>query len=167
MATVTIEKEGQEKVFTGIGDAAPNSVAPAMLNCLIRMAETRAKARALRDAVNVSVSAFEELGEDDSQPTSKPQYPEGEYTCGRKTKPVPNRIAYIPTRPNYESRDSEIGKATPQQVGAIRSLCQKQGVDPDTLSQEKYQSLLTDITSSQASDLIRSLNQKASLVSSN
>ena len=55
MATVTLDKEGAEKVFTGIGDAAPNNVAPAMLNCLIRMSETRAKARALRDAVNVGV----------------------------------------------------------------------------------------------------------------
>ena len=48
-AIVVLEKEVVERVFTGIGDAAPNNVAPAMQTCLIRMAETRAKARALRD----------------------------------------------------------------------------------------------------------------------
>lgn len=53
---------GDGVVFTGIGDAAPNNVAPAMQTCLIRMAETRAKARALRDAVNIGTAAMEELG---------------------------------------------------------------------------------------------------------
>ena len=64
VCTVVMEKDGVERVFTGIGDAAPNNVAPMMQTALIRMAETRAKARALRDAVNVGVTAFEELGEE-------------------------------------------------------------------------------------------------------
>lgn len=69
-AVVTLEQDGQQRSFTGIGDAAPNNVAPAMQTALIRMAETRAKARALRDAVNVSVSAFEELGEEGGEETA-------------------------------------------------------------------------------------------------
>ena len=47
--------------FTGIGDASPENVPSNILPHLIRMAETRAKARALRDAVNIGVVSFEEL----------------------------------------------------------------------------------------------------------
>lgn len=50
--------------FTGIGDASPLSVHPRMVPHLIRLAETRAEARALRKAVNIGVVALEELGED-------------------------------------------------------------------------------------------------------
>lgn len=47
---------------SGIGDASPANVNWMMANALIRMAETRAKARALRDLLNVGMVAFEELG---------------------------------------------------------------------------------------------------------
>jgi len=47
--------------FEGIGDADPTNVEPFLAPHLIRVAETRAKARALRDAVNVGITSFEEL----------------------------------------------------------------------------------------------------------
>jgi hypothetical protein len=56
-AEVTTDKG----TFAGIGDASPENVPPNILPHLIRMAETRAKARALRDAVNIGVVSFEEL----------------------------------------------------------------------------------------------------------
>jgi hypothetical protein len=55
----------EEGKFGGIGDASPQNVNRAIAPHLIRMAETRAKARALRDAINVGVTAFEELGGED------------------------------------------------------------------------------------------------------
>ena len=58
-ATVVTERG----TFTGLGDACPTNVSRQMLPHLLRLAETRAKARALRDAVNVGVAAVEELGE--------------------------------------------------------------------------------------------------------
>ena len=48
--------------YAGIGDASPQNVGRQIVPHIIRMAETRAKARALRDAINVGVAAFEELG---------------------------------------------------------------------------------------------------------
>lgn len=54
-----------EKVFEGYGDADPSNVNSMIARHLIRMAETRAKARALRDLTNVGMTAIEELGGDE------------------------------------------------------------------------------------------------------
>lgn len=51
--------------FTGYGDASPVNVSRPMLTCLLRMAETRAKARALRDAVNAAALLLEGDLDDD------------------------------------------------------------------------------------------------------
>ncbi len=61
-AVCTAEVETAKGSFSGIGDASPENVGRAMIPHMIRMAETRAKARALRDAINVGMTAFEELG---------------------------------------------------------------------------------------------------------
>jgi hypothetical protein len=60
-AIVKAEVETGKGVFEGIGDASPKNVNSFIVPHLIRMAETRAKARALRDAVNIGVVSFEEL----------------------------------------------------------------------------------------------------------
>ena len=63
-----------ERRFSGIGDASPDNVGRNIAPHLIRMAETRAKARALRDAVNVGATALEELSDgEDAPPASSPR----------------------------------------------------------------------------------------------
>lgn len=79
-ATVTISDNGQEKTFTGYGDANANNVAKKVAGALLRMAETRAIARALRFACNIDMTAIEELDAPDentvhhqkSAPVSRP-----------------------------------------------------------------------------------------------
>ncbi len=67
-----VEMEGPEglpvRTFSGIGDASPENVGRNIVPHIIRMAETRAKARALRDAVNVGATALEELSDGDEAP---------------------------------------------------------------------------------------------------
>lgn len=77
LAVVQAEVETDRGTFGGIGDAGPQNVNRMIVPHLIRMAETRAKARALRDAVNVGVTAVEELGDldgetdDDDRPAAR------------------------------------------------------------------------------------------------
>lgn len=174
-ATVILEKDGLERVFTGIGDAATNNVAPAMQTCLIRLAETRAKARALRDAVNVGVTAFEELADDDAQDgapergyalnpgrTARPAAP---ARAPRKAEPLPAAATAKPgASPTLamDIRHPAASVITEAQAEAIRSLCRRRGLEPDAVAREKFDAeSLTALTQAQASELIRSLNERS------
>src|SRR5260370_41973322 len=61
LAICSAEVETEKGVFSGIGDASPENVGRMIAMHTVRMAETRANARALRDAVNGGVTALEEL----------------------------------------------------------------------------------------------------------
>ena len=50
-------------VFEGIGDATPKNVNAMIAPHIVRMAETRAKGRALRDALNIAECLREELND--------------------------------------------------------------------------------------------------------
>jgi hypothetical protein len=71
------------RTFSGIGDASPENVGRNIVPHIIRMAETRAKARALRDAVNVGATALEELSDGDEAPPAAYPPPRGIQSTGR------------------------------------------------------------------------------------
>jgi hypothetical protein len=178
-ATVVLERDGVERVFTGIGDAAVNNVAPAMATCLIRMSETRAKARALRDAVNIGVAAFEELGEEDAcdgapergyamspvrnlrvERTSASARISNQGASVRSSSPSATRKPENTISP-VENRNPASELATEAQLEAIRSLCRRQSLEPDQAAQEKFQvEKLTQLTQAQASELIKQFNAR-------
>lgn len=64
LAVVKAIVETSRGTFSGLGDASPENVNRRIAPHILRMAETRAKARALRDAVNIGIVALEELGGD-------------------------------------------------------------------------------------------------------
>src|ERR687893_508013 len=70
------------RTFSGIGDASPENVGRNIVPHIIRMAETRAKARALRDAVNVGATALEELSDGDEAPPANYPPPRGIQSAG-------------------------------------------------------------------------------------
>jgi len=67
-AIAKAEVQTAKGTFEALGDASPESVTSFLLPHLIRMAETRAKARAFRDAVAEGSTSFEEFDGGESVP---------------------------------------------------------------------------------------------------
>jgi hypothetical protein len=139
--------ETEKGTFTGIGDASPRNVSEMMRTCLIRMAETRAKARALRDAVNVGVAALEELEGAAEFPATSPR-------AGTRR----GQTAGLPARHQ--------DPATQLQLRAIRRIAlDKLGLDEKGLEgecQAAYQVALAELSKQQASELIDRLKARTS-----
>ena len=104
--------------YSAIGDASPQNVAPQIAAHFIRMAETRAIARALRTAVNIGTVAIEELGDDfDARAT---------VANDNAVAPPVTDIAAAP-RPSGQNGSSS--RATDQQRRYIYRLLQKRGIE--------------------------------------
>jgi hypothetical protein len=115
--------------FTGIGDANPENTSAMVSAHYIRIAETRAKARALRDALNIDMVAREEIGDDD-QP--------------RDADPAPARTSRVAME--TPRRDEE--RPTPAQLGYLKKLLagKSHTVDVATLSKQGASDLIAELT---------------------
>jgi hypothetical protein len=118
--------------YTGIGDADDQNVSRNIAPHKIRMAETRAKARALRDALNVGMAAIEELSglpDDDDKPAST--HVDTPTTNGnRQSTPAAGggaapRRAPVPP-PDREATPPPSGPPTPRRA-ALDKLTRIQG----------------------------------------
>ena len=128
--------------FSGIGDASPENVGRNIVPHVIRMAETRAKARALRDAVNVGATALEELSDGDDvppadnvgsqdSPRSRPTPIRNAAQRGSRAEEAPaqtsraaedNGKAEEASAPVGSSRRGASGKARKSQVDLLKTL---------------------------------------------
>lgn len=127
-ATVVTE----QGTFQGLGDASPGNVSRMMVPHLIRMAETRAKARALRDATNVGVTAFEELGEAPDRQEERERDRESVAAAHEPAWRTPSGSSAAPRRvPTRSAEPPLAGEATPEQRAAITRLLTELGQPPD------------------------------------
>jgi hypothetical protein len=147
IAKAVVRTEGGK--FSGIGDASPENVGRAIRPHVIRMAETRAKARALRDAINVGVTALEELIGDESEEIA----PEP----GRSQAAGQGAALRMPREENKNALP-----ATRKQLNYLEALISDEWVDDGV---EKFQEMVgkpvSELTREEASEWIGRLSGRA------
>lgn len=161
VVTMTNEKDGA-RTFEGHGDANEANVGRNIAAHYVRMAETRAKARALRDALDIGAAAVEELGDADDEPEPRRQ-PE------RRPPPIdmddqqqqPNHAPTPIHRPAQQAGQHQ-GQdlATPPQVRAIYLIGRELGMTEDDIDRRSvgsYRKPPAELTKREASDLITKL----------
>jgi hypothetical protein len=158
--------------FSGIGDASPENVGRNIVPHIIRMAETRAKARALRDAVNVGATALEELSDGDDAPPAQSFGSQG----SRRPTPIRNaqrgsRAEEAPAQapqvaedngkaeeeatPARSSRRGTSGKARKSQVDLLKTLAVEwRGENGVERLENRVGKPLTDLTRAEADEWI-------------
>lgn len=161
----TVELEDGRR-FSGIGDASPENVGRNIVPHLLRMAETRAKARALRDAVNVGVTAMEELSDGDDAPSTNYSAPRSRPTPVRPARPQPveqeaqeepkdesNGQGEAPAKGGRGARGSQ--KARKSQVDLLKTLAMEwRGEKGVERLEGRIGKPLTDLTRIEADDWI-------------
>ncbi len=156
---VVESKDGD--LYVDIGDANENNCNPRVVKHLLRMASTRAKARALRDFTNIGMTCLEELETDvigDNPSTAST--PTTTKTRGRK----PRETVSQPDSGNGDgSGNTPSKKITEAQRQAILNLSRRRGLthlELERLIKETYKADLTDLTTNQASALINSFQRQ-------
>ena len=140
----------EEGKFAGIGDASPQNVGRMIAPHLIRMAETRAKARALRDAINVGVTAFEELGGEEASGAERaPSYegPEAATSQQAQQAAVEENRGGLP--------------ATRKQLNYLEALVSDVVEDGITRFEEMVGKPIGELTREEASEWIGRLSGRA------
>lgn len=92
-----------KEIYVDIGDANPQSVNGALIPHIIRMASTRAKARALRDLTNVGMTAIEELSFEDGVRDEKDFYQAEEPPTRRQLETVKKLAEEANHKVDYDS----------------------------------------------------------------
>lgn len=175
-ATVETEKG----IFKCHGDANPDNVNSRIAPHIIRMAETRAKARALRDAVNIGVVSLEELGMESNGELARlsseasnlsAQSENGQEAptngIGRKKRNGRNGSKETPeSKPesaSAPSTSSQSEKITDAQRRYIFRLLAERGIEGDQASQQLIDlagvSSSGEVTRAKASEIIERLLQ--------
>jgi hypothetical protein len=146
----------EEGKFSGIGDASPDNVGKAIRPHIIRMAETRAKARALRDAINVGVAALEELdGEPEEITPAREQQNQVQQSSQSSVAPRTTR------EENKDELPKEALPATRKQLNYLEALIADVVEDGTAKFEEMVGKPVSKLTRGEASEWIGRLSGRA------
>jgi len=148
----------EKGVFVAIGDASPTSVDAVVAQHYIRAAETRAKARALRDALNIGVVAFEEIYGNGFDQTD----PQGQERKKASRAQKTQKDAHKEEKNHSEkSSNGEDALITEAQRKFIFRLLADQGIEGndalESILSETGADSIKSVTRKQASELIGKL----------
>ncbi len=147
----------EEGKFTGIGDASPQNVGRAIVPHVIRMAETRAKARALRDALNVGVAALEELGDLNDELEEAPR----REAKAAGTATARQRPASDEDEAAGEALPKEVLPATRKQLNYLEALISDVVEDGIPRFEDMVGKPVSELTRGEASEWIGRLSGRA------
>ena len=169
LAILKAEVETSKGLFEAIGDASPESVGEDLIPHLIRVAETRAKARALRDAVNVGVVSFEELDgvtlDREASPGSgatpaATRSPRNSGNGATRSRPPANRTRTAPSRSPQAGNGSSESMSEAQRRYLFRILA-GQGYQKEAAEERMKDLFMVDslsaVTKAQATKMIDEL----------
>jgi len=156
-----ITKSGEQ--FIDYGDANPANCNARVSKHLIRMASTRAKARCLRDLTNVGITALEELGDlseviDDKPHTGKSKLRKVSEFLNKDKTGSSQTTKTSKNKPAPEAAISQAQKSAIQNLGKRRGI--KDG-DLDTLTNNTYGKTVSELSSKEASEFIKTLQKTA------
>jgi hypothetical protein len=176
------------ETFIDVGDANPSNCSSKVAKHLLRMASTRAIARALRSYTNVGMTALEELADfndiinernQHENPKTKPKAakkpaaktPKKTPAASAKPKAKPAPVATAVEKKGKNQSDqkddpkaSAIPSMSEAQKRAIYNLSRRRGISVEQLEQmaaDAYGCDLENLTSGDASAFIRQLQQAA------
>lgn len=165
----TCSSDGQ--VFADYGDANPKNTNSLVVNHILRVSATRAKARTLRDMTNIGMTCLEELGGEEEidaayQPAKTPTKSSSQSSQSRPQNT--EKKAAKATEQNSSQQNSDnngAGKPSSAQYNAIKNLAFRRGLseeEMEKLAKEKLQiASMQELTSKQASQFIKLLQQSA------
>lgn len=170
------------EVFIDVGDANPTNTNKKIAAHILRMASTRAKARALRDLTNIGITCLEELGDlgeaietlpiaplvnKKAQPSGNAKPPTTTtktQTANQDPQPVTPTTPGETVSPPAEAKTTSHMKLFVAQRKAIENLAQRRGYsleDLDVMVQEHYSVPLDELSSEDAGSFIRYLQKSA------